>query len=265
MRQIEISHEVPISLLDVSKSINDYDYCLVHLLDQYEEYKNFYMNNVKEGRKVLLDNSLFELETLFDGDIFAEKILELRPTEYIIPDSLENIDETINSYNNFVSKYSDLPGIKIGVVQGKNYRELVECYKFMSDKADKIAISFDYSYYRNCFSELDKLNAWCLGRQKFISDLVEDGFWNYNKPHHLLGCSLSKEFLNKKYNNLNIESVDTSNPIVAAIKNLKYNDIYGLEEKPSVKLCDLITTKLNTDQLQLTNYNTRMFRKACNG
>ena len=262
---INISHEIPISLLEESKYINDYDYCLVHLLDQNEDYKNFYMNSVKEGRKVLLDNSLFELETLFNGDIFAEKILELKPTEYIIPDSLEDINETINSYNNFISKYNDLPGIKIGVVQGKTLDELIECYKFMSAKTDKIAISFDYSFYENFYPTNNKLTSWCLGRQKFIDYLVDNNIWNNDKPHHLLGCSLSKEFLNKTYNNISIESIDTSNPIVAAIKNLKYNNIYGLEEKPSVKLCDLIDYKLNKEQLELVKYNTKMFRKACNG
>ena len=40
----KISHELPINLLDRSFEINDYEYCLPHLLDQNEEYKrHFYM------------------------------------------------------------------------------------------------------------------------------------------------------------------------------------------------------------------------------
>lgn len=89
---MRISHEVPISLLKESRKFNDYSYCLVHLLDEYPEYKDFYKEEIKLGRSVLLDNSLFELETLFDGDIFAQKIVEMKPTEYIIPDSLEDIN-----------------------------------------------------------------------------------------------------------------------------------------------------------------------------
>ena len=35
--------------------------------------------------------------------------------------------------------------LKIGVVQGKTWQELVDCYRFMAEEADYIAISFDYS------------------------------------------------------------------------------------------------------------------------
>lgn len=259
---MRISHEVPISLLKESRKFNDYSYCLVHLLDEYPEYKDFYKEEIKLGRSVLLDNSLFELETLFDGDIFAQKIVEMKPTEYIIPDSLEDINETINSFNNFISAY-DVPGIKIGVVQGKTLDEVIECYKFMSDKADKIAISFDYSLYNNLINSDDKLVNWCEGRKWLVHYLYDNNIWNTKKPHHLLGCSLAREFLDPLYNKL-VDSVDTSNPIVTAIKGLKYNDIEGLAEKPSIKLMNLITHKLSDDQKELLDYNVSSFRKICN-
>jgi hypothetical protein len=38
---MKISHEVPRCLLNNSREFNDYDYCLPHLLDQDEEYKEF--------------------------------------------------------------------------------------------------------------------------------------------------------------------------------------------------------------------------------
>ena len=41
----KISHEVPLCLLELSKQFNDYDYCLPHLLDQDEEYKNYFPNS----------------------------------------------------------------------------------------------------------------------------------------------------------------------------------------------------------------------------
>ena len=56
-----VSHEVPISLLKYSQNFNDYDYCLLHLTYDHQEYKNYYIDAIKKGRKVLLDNSLFEL------------------------------------------------------------------------------------------------------------------------------------------------------------------------------------------------------------
>ena len=38
----KISHELPINLLDRSFEINDYEYCLPHLLDQNEDYKRHF-------------------------------------------------------------------------------------------------------------------------------------------------------------------------------------------------------------------------------
>ena len=38
---MQISHEVPIALLKKSKDFNDYDYCLLHLLEK-PEYKKYY-------------------------------------------------------------------------------------------------------------------------------------------------------------------------------------------------------------------------------
>jgi hypothetical protein len=39
---MKLSHEVPICLLEDSLKFNDYQYCLPHLLDQDEDYKDFF-------------------------------------------------------------------------------------------------------------------------------------------------------------------------------------------------------------------------------
>lgn len=258
---IKVSHEVPIKLLDYSRNFNDYDYCLVHLLDQRPEYKKYYESCKLYDRELLLDNSIFELGKAFDSDQFAAKVSELEPTYYIIPDSLQNCDETISNWKNFVAKYDALPGLKIGVVQGNTWQELKYCYQFMNEHADYIAISFDYHYYLITGESPtnNKLELWCSGRQRFIDQLISAGIWNSKKPHHLLGCSLAREF--KAYVGVDgIRSVDTSNPIVAALHNLKYNGDLGLKTKPTTKLADLIDSDLTDEQMDLVDYNTREFK-----
>ena len=47
---IKVSHEVPLCLLNRSIEFNDYDYCLPHLLDQYEEYKDFFLQSRDTGQ-----------------------------------------------------------------------------------------------------------------------------------------------------------------------------------------------------------------------
>lgn len=259
--KILVSHESPICLLDESLNYNHYDYCLVHLLEQQPKYKEFFLKSKLNGREILLDNSIFELGVAFDSEKFAAAVKELKPSYYIVPDVLENGFETMDSFASFTKQYTDLPGLKIGAVQGKTYDELVDCYQFMSYSADYIAISFDFSYYVATGIGKSKLERWCSGRQRFIQSLIDDGYWNWNKPHHLLGCSLAKEFryyVDKDVHN--IRSVDTSNPIVAGIKGLRYTGDLGLQEKPSVKLADLINHEVTPDELEVVYYNIDSFK-----
>ena len=81
-----ISHEIPLSLMEESKQFNDYDYCLLHLTYENEQYRQFYIDSIKNGRRVLLDNSLFELQDALTNDQLAAGVLDLRPTWYVVPD-----------------------------------------------------------------------------------------------------------------------------------------------------------------------------------
>jgi len=258
-----ISHETPIQMMDSSRTYNDYDYALVHLFETNPKYYQFFKNSLAAGREVLLDNSIFELGTAFDSEKFYNYILDLNPSYYVVPDVLENAQQTMISFLNWENEHNmslikHIP--KIGVVQGKTYDELATCYKFMNEKADYIAISFDYSYYQQSALGKNKLEKCRNGRVKLIADLIGDGIWNDDKPHHLLGCSLPNEF--KEYHRLTraIRSIDTSNPVVAGIYNIRYVPGIGLVDKLDVKLCDLIDAPLSPRNITNIMYNVKQFR-----
>lgn len=285
-----VSHESPISMLEDSRYYNDYDYALVHLFETQPEYYSFFKQSLLQGREVLLDNSIFELGHSFNPTKFAEYVKELKPTYYIVPDVLEDSQKTISSFHKFKMQYPDLPGLTIGVVQGKTYQQLVKCYKYMSQHADYIAISFDYSWYKtighyesierphvvmdvedkSIYDKLLKqdehrtvLELLADGRRKFINMLIDDGIWNHNKPHHLLGNSLPQEM--KHYKDIkSIRSVDTSNPVVAGIKGIRYIKDYGMTRKPSTMLADLIEHEVTEDEKFDINYNVQQYKQLCN-
>jgi hypothetical protein len=132
----------------------------------------------------------------------------------------------------------------------------------MSDNADMIAISFDFSFYNFVGEGRNILQKYCSGRQRLIEQLISSGVWDWSKPHHLLGCSLAKEFRYYVDKNIyNIVSCDTSNPVVAAMHGLRYDADYGLDIKPKVKLADLIEHEVTMQQLELAEYNVDMFKK----
>lgn len=265
--KIKISHESPLALMPKSRGYNDYDYALVHLFETHPDYYAFFKESLRLGREVLLDNSIFELGTAFDSTKFYNYIVDLKPSYYVVPDVLEDSKGTISSFQKWsVSHNFDpikhIP--KIGVVQGKTFDELVDCYKFMAEHADYIAISFDYSYYQISALGSNKLQRMRNGRIKFIEDLVREGVWNPNKPHHLLGCSLPDEFkhyIERAVYIPNIRSIDTSNPVVAGLHNIRYVENIGLVDKLSIKLCDLIDYSPTDENETNVIYNVKQFRK----
>lgn len=254
---IKVSHESPLMLLATSKSYNDYDYALVHLFEQYPEYHEFFKQSLTEGRTVYLDNSIFELKTAFNSHEFVKYVKELYNINqenfyYIVPDVLEDCDNTIKQFEDFMKLFNQ--GNKIGVVQGENLDDLIKCFKFMKANADVVAISFDYSYYLEGKSENMSLEErYMQGRIEFMNYLKDEGLLEGTKIH-LLGCFLPQEFSHYPHTEFpEIVSLDTSNPVVHGILGVPYQP-YGLDHKESTMLVDLIEyqgdTSLILDNVQ---------------
>lgn len=263
---IKIAHEAPKSIFKEVSDLTDYSYCLVHLAEEDPEYLQLFKDDVEKGREVILDNSIFELGVSFDPDKYIKWIQEIKPTYYIIPDVLENYFGTITQAWEWQNKTKalNLPGKTIGVIQGKTYEDLVACYDYMDKglNVDKIAISFDYSYYNYSFPHSNKLISWMMGRVKLIGDLLRDGVLNEEKPHHLLGNALYFEgafYKDYKF----IESVDTSNPVMFGLTHLSYaNDFTYV--KPSQKLFTMIDTPKQNINVELVMKNIETFRNRWN-
>lgn len=262
MKSILIAHEAPISLMEMVQQNTDYDYALVHHFEHHENYFNFFKRSLANGREVILDNSIFELKTAFDPDKYKQWIEKLQPTFYIVPDVLEDGYQTIDNYIDWI-QHADLPGIAMGTIQGNDYHEIADCYRAMSLHCPYIAISFDMEYYDITGVGRQRAERRCDGRKRLIKQLISDGLWNWDKPHHLLGCSLAKEFSFYKNKNIyNIRSIDTSNPVIAGIKGIKYVSDFGLPDE--IHLADSANEIFNNeefsvDQIQLIKENIWAF------
>ena len=267
---MKISHESPLSLMPQSRKYNDYDYALVHLFEELPEYYEFFKESLEQGRHVILDNSIFELGTAFDAKEYSEWIKKLKPTEYIIPDVLEDTMGTMDNALDWKEKYLDemtaLGSKSIGVVQGKSYNELVQCYQYLDSVVgvDKIAISFDYSYYREVCPHPNKWMAYTLGRVQTLTRMLNDEIINKDKPHHLLGCALPVEFFFYRDGFDWIDTIDTSSPIVHGLCDIVYEP-GGIINKQSIKLVDLINSTPTPEQVDKINWNLSVFRSYCNG
>jgi hypothetical protein len=258
-RKIKVSHEVPFCLLNYSREFNDYDYCLPHLLDQNEEYKAYFLQAKAEGRYIVMDNSLHELGTAYDTARLLHWINVLEPDEFMVPDVWE--DKTASIVNARAWSKTELPeGVtKVAVVQAKSFSEALECthiYKELGYK--KIAYSYGASYYNEIVDHPNKNLGKALGRVKVITDLYKNGILTSYDRVHLLGCQVPQEFA--WYQGIEcIESIDTSNPIMAALEGEAYN-FYGLTNKPKANMNDYQDIATENVDLDLVDNNVEMFR-----
>jgi len=256
----KISHELPINMLSRSFEINDYEYCLPHLLDQNEIYKNHFEKAKETGSYIIMDNSLHELGKAYDTDRLMHWINHLEPNEFIVPDVWQ--DQTATLVNAKRWQSIELPeGVtKVAVVQAQSYHEAFECYNILKMQGyKKIAFSYGADWYADEFPHPNPLVGKMMGRIMTVSKMYKSGLIEKTDRVHLLGCALPQEF--GYYCDFPfIESIDTSNPIIHGIEGVKYNSV-GLLTKSSTKIDKMGLEPLTPEKLYDINHNLTQFKK----
>lgn len=256
----KISHELPINMLGRSIDINDYEYCLPHLLDENSIYKDHFYKAKKEGRYIIMDNSLHELGEAYDTERLMHWISELEPNEFIVPDVWQNSTQTLVN----AKKWKDIKlpkgTTKVAVVQANSYGEAFECYHILKNHHgyEKIAFSYGADWYAEDFPHPNSLVGKMMGRIMTISKMYKTGLIKDSDRVHLLGCALPQEF--SYYPDFPfIESIDTSNPIIHGLKGKQYKS-FGLLEKEPTKIDQIGIVPLDQETLYNINHNLIKFK-----
>jgi hypothetical protein len=263
MKKMKISHEVTFCLLEKSREFNDYDYCLPHLMDENEKYRNFFYESKKMGRYIIMDNSLHELGTAYDKKRLLHWIEEIKPDEFIVPDVWENHTSSVVNARQWIQYDFPKEVLKVAVVQAKNMHEALLCTRTYKDLGyKKIAYSYGASYYNDLCPHPNKDLGKAIGRFLMISNLHKNKVLSDNDRIHLLGTASPIEF--GMYKNIKcIESIDTSNPIMAAIGEMPYTRM-GLPSKPLANMNNFQNIKLEELNQDLIDWNILMFREINN-
>jgi len=256
---IKVSHETPLCLLEDSRQFNDYDYALPHLFDEEPAYLEYFRESKEMGRYIIMDNSLHELGHAYDSDRLMHWIEELLPNEFIVPDVWENMRESIQNAEIW-NLYNFPKGVeKVAVVQATTLHEAATCYQTYKDLGyKKIAFSYGASYYNDVVPHPNKALGKALGRLSMIAALYETKVIRDDDRVHLLGCAVPQEF--GWYRGFKfIESIDTSNPVMAALEGIRYTSA-GLTEKPKANINDyfyMLGEQVNYDLLthNLSKFN----------
>ena len=259
MKKVKISHEVPFCLLTKSREFNDYDYCLPHLMDENEEYRTFFLNSKNVARYIVMDNSLHELGEAYSTDRLMYWVNKLEPDEFIVPDVWEDYAASVRNAKLWANTKLPENTTKVAVVQAKNLHEAnlcVQAYKDLGYK--KIAFSYGASYYNDVCPHINKDLGKAIGRFMVISSMLKDKILSVKDRVHLLGTSSPIEFgfyVDMPF----IESIDTSNPIMAAIGEMPYTKM-GLHLKPMANMNKYQDVSLDFVNEDLVDFNVEMFR-----
>jgi hypothetical protein len=260
MPKVKISHEVPFCLLEKSREFNDYDYCLPHLMDENEEYRNFFYESKKMGRYIVMDNSLHELGEAYNTERLMYWVNEIKPNEFIVPDVWEDYTASVRNAKSWAQ--IELPeGVtKVAVVQAKSLHEAYLCVQSYKDFGyKKIAFSYGAQYYHDLAPHTDKDFGKAIGRYMVLSQMYEDKLLSPTDRVHLLGTANPIEF--GLYKNIKcIESIDTSNPIMAGIETRMYHQL-GISPKPVANMNKYQDVSEEFIETELIEYNVRKFRE----
>ena len=259
---MKVSHEVPRCLLTASTEFNDYDYCLPHLLDQDEEYKQYFIDARDKGRYVIMDNSLHELGEAYDFDRLKYWVNELEPDEFMVPDVWMRCAETAAQAKYWLQFEFPEKTQKIAVIQGENKNQAYLCANLLQNLGyKKLCVSYGATWYNDFFPHSNPDMGKALGRVRFVQGLLKLKELKDIK-FHLLGCSIPQEF-GWYDNNPRIESIDTSNPVMAALEGIEYKE-HGLNTKPSANMNDHFNVDFMDIQYGSILYNANKFKKINN-
>jgi hypothetical protein len=257
---IKVSHEVPRCLLKTSLEFNDYQYCLPHLLDQDTAYRKHFYDFKKSGGYIIMDNSLHELGEAYDHERLMFWVNELEPDEFIVPDVWMDATSTIQNAKEWIKLKYPSNTTPVAVVQSKSFEEAEQCYLALKNMGyKKIAMSYGADWYAEKFTGFKIDKAKMFGRIAAVKQMFYNGTIKKDDRVHLLGCSLPQEF--GWYNNCSyIESIDTSNPVMAALEGNGYED-FGLYYKPKANMNDYFNIDIKNVNLKLVLNNVEKFKK----
>ncbi|MBE9183862.1 hypothetical protein IQ270_03760 [Microcoleus sp. LEGE 07076] len=237
---IELALESPISMMNELCPLGDIELCFVHLFKENSVYRDYYLDAKKKGRFLILDNGIMELGYSMSSDDLITSTSELQPDLVTPPEILGDGDSTLKLTYAFAEAFERsklYPSTKIlGVAHGsslqswcKTFQELLQI-PYISRIAVPYRIPFDVTQStRNC-SELEAF----VVRRVDICNWIDEKY--PNTEIHLFGLAHPSEVNYQAKHNF-IKSIDTSLPIMAATRNIRYDVLdFGLYEKDRLNI-----------------------------
>ena len=126
---MQLCHVVPKDSLGLS-CLGDFDFCLAHLALTDENYKRFFINCIKRGREVYLDNGVWETGFPLEPHVMIQLAVEMHPTYVYASDYMNDSARSIEAawlFGEESSKNEEFASKIICVAQGKTRNDWFYC------------------------------------------------------------------------------------------------------------------------------------------
>jgi len=153
-------------------------------------------------------------------------------------------------------EYPHLTKQAMGVIQGNTTPEFMQCYKTFDDVADLAMIGIPFCFNWAMNSDVSPYDH-SLVRVKLLQKL--EPIINKNRAHHLLGTWCASEFAEYHLYDW-ITSIDTSNPVAAAIECDLYVPGEGTPRKPKIKFDEFATIPVTSNLVHDIIINVNRFK-----
>jgi hypothetical protein len=246
---MELAFEVPTKHLATLGQHNDYNFTLAHLVKD----PTYLAHYQKSNKYTITDNSAFELNTPLSAEEVVSAAQLLDADEIVAPDAFGSAMKTIKATNDFIDYLKtsgNLGKYKVmGVVQGANVPDWVNCLVHMRDNKHIDVIGFSYV---GCKSfNKDLANA----RIQAVHLATHSSTGNLKKPIHLLGMGNNPIELKLQKNIPTVRSCDTSLPIVQGLSNNKLHATSGLIGPKLARPDNYFDVDINREQMDAIVHN----------
>lgn len=183
MKDFKVAEIVPVEQLEDIAS-NHYHMCLAHLVAtngiMAQRYTEFYRRMSDEGKYVLMDNGAAEGSQLEHDELY-EMYRRINPTEIVIPDTLNDANDTLAKMFNWLEYYC-LPHKLMAVPQGKDFEEWKACAYIMMQERRINTIGI--SKFLNIATGDETIRHQAV---QYL-DEIADKLGRDDIEYHLLGC-----------------------------------------------------------------------------
>lgn len=203
---MKIAMIAPTKYLEKFSTLWTMQMCLSHEAVRNEEYLNFFKDRKNKGEWVLMDNGAHEGERV-DGQKLYDLALKVNPSCVILPDVLDNYQDTYNDtiafHKEFARKIKEAWIEMMAVPQGETFELYLKNFKAFLELEDVDYIWISYTILFNDIpgyeKEIEKgkiKEEVQLYRRTFLLKyLVENNILDRNKKYHLLGLVNPFEFI----------------------------------------------------------------------